>query len=785
MNKAILKFNKIFLFLLLISYSVQGQIITQTVRGQVRDAVGKSTLPGANVFVINTEPLIGTTTDQHGNFELKGVPVGRHAIKVSFLGYKPVIRAEVLVSSGKETQLMIDLEEDVLEAGEVEIKATIDKDKPINRMAMVSARSFTVEESRRYAGSADDPLRAVSAFAGVAASSDVASNEIVVRGNSPRGLLWRLEGIDIPNPNHFTFVGNSGGGVTMLSSQVLGNSDFFTAAFPAQYGNALSGVFDMKFKNGNAHHHEFAIQAGIQGLDLSAEGPFSKKNGSSYLFNYRYSILAFIQLIDPEMKNKVPQYQDLSFKLNFPTRKAGTFSLIGLGGISRSSGTALSDTNEWKTLDNRTNSELNNNMGAVGLIHTIALNRKLLLRSTLSATYSDVNSNYELVNTELISEPVNRTRHEMIRLGIATSLDTRFSARHRNRSGFSYTNMRYNMDIWSTNPFSGIYEQVDNGGGNTDLIRAYSESEIDLTHKLRLGLGLHVQYMQVNRRNSVEPRAGLRYQITDRHAVSLGYGKHSQAEDVGMYLTEQVSTGEYEVQPNKSLDFSRAHHFVLGYDFLIRSDIRFKAEAYYQALYSIPVIPDSYYSLINSDGGYTNDPMVNEGTGRNTGLDLTFEKFLTRQFYYLVTVSVFDSKYKGGDGLERNTRYNSNFVINVLAGKEWTIRKKNLLGVNLKASVTGGGYYVPIDLEASKAEHRRVLDVSRAFETRYPDFYYLDITVTYRTNHRKFSGIWAIQVKNVLNQKTEIGQVYNDFNQTIEPIRSMGILPFISYKIEF
>lgn len=785
MNKAILKFNKIFLFLLLISYSVQGQVITQTVRGQVRDAAGKTTLPGANVFVINSEPLIGTTTDQQGNFELKGVPVGRHAIKVSFLGYKPVIRAEVLVSSGKETQLMIDLEEDVLEAGEVEIKATIDKDKPINRMAMVSARSFTVEESRRYAGSADDPLRAVSAFAGVAASSDVASNEIVVRGNSPRGLLWRLEGIDIPNPNHFTFVGNSGGGVTMLSSQVLGNSDFFTAAFPAQYGNALSGVFDMKFKNGNAHHHEFAIQAGIQGLDLSAEGPFSKKNGSSYLFNYRYSILAFIQLIDPEMKNKVPQYQDLSFKLNFPTRKAGTFSLIGLGGISRSSGTALSDTNDWKTLDNRTNSELNNNMGALGLIHTIALNRKLLLRSTLSATYSDVKSNYELVNTQLISEPVNRTRHEMIRFGVASSLDTRFSARHRNRSGFSYVNMRYNMDIWSTNPFSGIYEQVDNGEGNTDLIRAYSESEIDLTRKLRLGLGLHVQYMQVNRRSSVEPRAGLRYQITDRHAVSLGYGKHSQAEDVGMYLTEQVSTGEYEVQPNKSLDFSRAHHFVLGYDFLIRSDIRFKAEGYYQALYSIPVIPDSYYSLINSDGGYTNDPMVNEGTGRNTGLDLTFEKFLTRQFYYLVTVSVFDSKYKGGDGLERNTRYNSNFVINVLAGKEWTIRKKNLLGVNLKASVTGGGYYVPIDLEASKAEHRRVLDVSRAFETRYPDFYYLDITVTYRTNHRKFSGIWAIQVKNVLNQKTEIGQVYNDFNQTIEPIRSMGILPFISYKIEF
>lgn len=774
------------LFLLLLrSFSLQSQAITQTVRGQVRDAAGRSSLPGANVFVINTDPLIGTTTDQQGNFELRGVPVGRHAIKVSFLGYKPVIRAEVLVSSGKETQLIIELEEDALEVQEVEIKATIDKDKPINRMAMVSTRSFTVEESRRYAGSADDPLRAVSAFAGVAASSDVASNEIVVRGNSPRGLLWRLEGIDIPNPNHFAYVGNSGGGVTMLSSQVLGNSDFFTAAFPAQYGNALSGVFDMRFKNGNAHRHEFAIQAGIQGLDLSAEGPFSRNNGSSYLFNYRYSILAFLQLIDPEMKNKIPSYQDLSFKINFPTRKAGTFSFIGIGGISRSSGMALSDTSQWETLDNRTNSELNNNMGALGLIHTIALNRKLLLRSTLSATYADVNGNYELVGPEMVTEPLELSRHEMIRLGVASSLDTRFSSRHRNRSGFSYTNMRYDMDIWSTNPFSGIYEQVDKGNGNTDLLRAYSESEIDLTGTLRLGLGLHFQFMQVNRRSSVEPRAGLRYQISERHAISLGYGKHSQSEDVGIYLTGQTVSGESEFKPNKTLDFSRAHHFVMGYDFLIRSDIRFKAETYYQLLYSIPVIQGSYFSLINSDGGYTNDPMVNEGTGRNIGLDLTVEKFLTRQFYYLVTLSVFDSKYKGGDGLERNTRYNSNFVINLLAGKEWTIRKKNLLGVNLKASVTGGGYYVPIDLEASKSAHQQVMDESRAYEPRYPDFFYLDITVTYRTNHRKFSGIWAVQVKNILNQKTEIGQVYNDFNQSIEPVRSMGILPFISYKIEF
>jgi outer membrane receptor protein involved in Fe transport len=196
-------------------------------------------------------------------------------------------------------------------------------------------------------------------------------------------------------------------------------------------------------------------------------------------------------------------------------------------------------------------------------------------------------------------------------------------------------------------------------------------------------------------------------------------------------------------------------------------------------------MPGTYYSLINSVGGFYNDTLVNAGTGRNAGLDITFEKFLTKQYYYLVTVSLFDSKYKGGDGILRSTRFNSNYVVNVLGGKEWTIRKKNILGVNLKASYTGGEYYVPIDLEQSIIEHREVYDDAAAYTVQLPSFLYVDLTLTYRINHKKFTGIWAIQIKNLLNQNPVVGYVYNDFNQTIEPMKSMGLIPFISYKIEF
>ena len=307
---------------MILSTAIHAQTITQTVRGKVIDTDTKSGLPGANIILVNSTPLIGTTTDVNGNFILENVPVGRQSLQVSFMGFKSVIVPEILVSSGKQTVLNIELEEEVLQAKEVEIKATVDKNEPINAMAMVSARSFSIDESRRYAGSVDDPMRAVSNFAGVASNPNVNSNEIVIRGNSPKGLLWRVDGMDIPNPNHFAYVGSSGGATTMFSSQVLSNSDFYTSAFPAEFGNALSGVFDMRFRNGNNEKHEFAFQVGIQGLDIAAEGPFIKGKPASFLFNYRYSILSFLQFIYPDMKNSIPAYQDLSFKVNIPDQES-------------------------------------------------------------------------------------------------------------------------------------------------------------------------------------------------------------------------------------------------------------------------------------------------------------------------------------------------------------------------------------------------------------------------------------------------------------------------------
>ena len=764
---------------------LSSQTPTQVIRGKIIDAETKIGLPGANVVLMFSDPLKGATSNTEGTFIIEHVPVGRHSLKVSYVGYKPAIIPEILVTSGKECIVNIELEVLVVMSGEVEIKATVNKDKPLNPMAMISARSFNVEESRRYAGALDDPMRMVGNFAGVVASAGVNSNQIVIRGNSPKGLLWRVDGVDIPNPNHFAFVGQSGGGFTIISSQVLSNSDFYTAAFPAQFGNALSGVFDMRFRNGKNFRHEYAIQLGLQGLDVAAEGPFSKKRTSSYLFNYRYSILSFLQYIDPWMKNKIPTFQDLSFKLNFPTPRSGTFSLSGIGGLSTITTHPVMDSTQWHTLDDRSEQILNNRMGAVALIHQINLDKATLLRSCISATYNFIGDAENLLTSHYEKRPEDSLKHSNTRLTASVSINHKFGTRYSLRSGVMVNYLYYDLDIRSRNPFTGIFQQVNQGKGSSDLIQAFIESRVDVTNNFFISSGFYFQYLSLNSHYAFEPRLALHWQISQKQSINIGYGLHSQLEDIGVYLVEIPVSPGISSHPNRNLNFDRSHHFVLGYDYLIRTDLRLKVETYYQYLYDIPVIRGSYFSMINSTGEYSKDSLVNSGKGRNIGIDITFEKFLTKELYTLVTVSLFDSKYTGGDGIERNTQFNSNYVINLLVGKEWTIRKKNILGFNLKGSFTGGEYYVPIDLYKSIAQHREVLDETNAYNPRLPSFFYLDLTLTYRLNYRKVSGILAVQIKNLLNHQPDIGYSYDDFNHTIEPQKSLGILPLISYKIEF
>jgi len=768
--------------------SAFSQGITQTVKGEVSDIESKTPLIGATVVVLGTNPLMGVITDFDGKFKITNVPIGRYNLQFNYMGYDPSIVSEVLVSSGKETVINVALKQSVNQVDEVTVKAHSNKDKPLNTMASISARSFTVEETRRYAGGIDDPARLASAFAGVTVGN-IQDNAIIIRGNSPKGLSWRLEGVEIPNPNHFSGGNVAGGGiVTIFSSQLLSNSDFFTGAFPAEYGNALAGVFDMKLRNGNSDKRESTIQAGMLGIDISSEGPFVKGKNATYLFNYRYSTFSLVSLLGilPEGVSQIPKYQDLSFKLNFPTKKYGTFSLWGIGGIDNNKEQNELDSTKWVTDWDKIYYNWNLTIGAIGLTHKIIADKKTYINTTLAASATINEMNFTSLDNTLTERPYSDFTDNTGKITLSSFVNHKFSPRYTVKAGFNLTTLFYNLNQNSViNNIPETYQNFVKENGNSLFTDFYVESKYDISGNFSVNAGVNASYFALNNDFSIDPRASFKWEFLPKHSLSFGYGKHSQLEDLKFYLINKNVNGTVSY-PNKNLKLSQAQHFILGYDWLINDNLRLKVEPYYQHLYNVPGIPDSSYSFINFKQEWTfRDSLINNSSGRNIGIDLTLERFLNNNYYYLITASIFDSKYKGGDGVWRNTRFDKGFVVNVLIGKEFFLKNKNLLGLNAKLNYMGGERVSPIDEVKTKQQRVIIYDESKAFENQMPSRYNLDLTLTYRMNKKRHSSVWALQLKNALGTPENYGDYFNMKTNKIESSKATVILPVLSYKIEF
>lgn len=773
------------LLIILISHGAIAQPGGQVIKGTVVDAVSQIPLPGASVVIQDSQPTLGTITDAEGKFKLWNLNSGRYNVVVSFVGYEPFIFREVLVGSGKEVILNATLKELAGEIDEVKVTAATSKELAANPMATISARQLSVEESSRYAGGYDDPARLAGSFAGVA--SEMGNNGIVVRGNSSRYMLWKMEGVEIANPTHFADVIAFGaGGITALSSQMLANSDFYTGAFPAEFGNALSGVFDVKLRTGNAEKRESAFQVGGIGVDFSSEGPFRKGGKSSYLFNYRYSTLALLKPLIPADAGTI-KYQDLSFKLNFPTKKTGTFVLWGIGALDAQNRSAVTDPEKWEKQTDKESFDLGLSNGAVGMTHKFILNSDSYLHTTLAASGNSISTSYDELNSENQLQPREEVLNNTWKLTASTTLNHKFGARHFNKSGIVYNRLFFRVDNREAETLGHpllIYAQDE---GNTASVQAFSQSNFSPTQNLELNAGLFAHYFGLNNELSLETRLGLKWAAFPQHSFGLAYGLNSRIEMIGFYLARQQTTFGI-IQPNKDLKMSKAHHFGLSWDWLINPDLRLKVEPYYQYLFDIPVIPESYFSLQNLElDWFFNEKLVNEGTGTNVGIDFTIERFLKNDFYYLFTASVFDSKYKGGDGIERNGLYNKHFIFNLLGGKEWKTgrSKNNIFGLNGRLTYMGGDRITPILESESITSDEIVYDYAKAYTLKEKNAAVLSFSVSYRVNKKNHAGIWSLHLMNALGNQEFRGYEIDVKSGKPEMKFDKIVVPNLSYKIEF
>lgn len=771
----------IFYFKFIVMVWAQPAGLNQEISGQIVDELTGSPLVGATVIIANSAPLIGTTSDDQGFFQLRAVPLGRQALEVSYLGYQKFILPDLIVGSGQPIQLEIRLSEKASELGTVEVVST---ENLVNPMGLISGHSFTAEETRRFPAGVGDPLRLVTAFPGVNSTDDEA-NEIVIRGNNPRGLLWKLEGVEIPSPNHFSAEGVSSGGISMFSTQMISRSDFYTGAFAPEYGNATSGVFDIHLRNGNQQRRSYTFQAGLLGLDVAAEGPVTANGSSSYLLNYRYSTLGLLDQIGigVQEENESNNFQDLSFKLNFPTGSAGTFSLFGLGGTSSFKEDQPGFFAEREDYD----------MGVIGLTHRLLLNQTTALRTSLSVSGTALRDDFFREGESSFSEVANFSKsYQRFSLAFFKKMKAGHSLLE---AGLTLSRLTYRFEeglyIPANEPPLDDFDLFDERGqsGTQQAYISWKSRIGDLWHLVG---GLHYLRFNLNQQQAVEPRLGLQRLLGKGRSLTFSLGWHSRIESLEYYLSNFILPDGEQVQYNKELGFTKSLHFGLGYDQILPGNTRLRAELYYQRLYDVPIAIHSdddvanAFSTLNVGEGFVNRPLVNSGSGANYGLEVSLEKKITDGFYYLLNASVYESNYTSADRVKRNTRFNGNFMSNLIVGREFNVgktEKLNLFGINVKANFSGNKRYSPIDLELSRMAGKAIRPLSGLYTERLPNYFRLDIQVNYRKNKPGLTTEWRLDLQNLTNRKNAIGEFFT--NETVEYLTTFGLVPVISYRLEW
>jgi hypothetical protein len=808
------KFLSITLMIAVFSTLAFSQKLTQTVRGTIIDTDSKMPLIGATVLIVGTNPPVGSATDEKGNFRIEKVPLGRISLQLSYIGYETKTASDIVVNSGKEVVVDLSMQEAVIKMQEAVVKAYRKKGEAINEMSQLSLHSITLEETKRFTGGMDDPARVVSSYAGVASSD--ASSDIIVRGNSPKYMQWRLDGAEISSPYHLDDQNSSFGALTALNNNLLATSDFYTGAFSAEYGDVISGVYDVKLRTGNNEKFEATGGIGLMGTELTLEGPFKKGYAGSFLFNYRYSSISLINDLGVIDVPGVVNYQDATFKLVLPTKRSGTFSVYGLGGLSGFSMDNMGP--EGLSTPGRTTSSAliskdfkkANYLANLGINHVLSLNGNSFIKTSIN--YSGTGADDDIFETDTLrtyntgGEPVNesisskmhtlQSRIVSSALRGAVTYSNKINNKNRIQIGTKYTlyNFNYNQNIYSDR--EATLTNVNDFRNNLSSISNFISWKHSFNENFILVAGLHNMNILSRNASTIEPRLSINWKIDNVNSVHLGYGMHSTTESIHNYFAKiQQDDGSF-IEPNKNLGLLKAQHYVLGYEKRFNENLLGKFEVYYQYLYSLPVenSSNSNYATINEGIDYKYVELVNKGSAKNYGVEMSLERFFDKNFYFLVNSSLFDSKYKTLEGVWRNTRYNSNYIVNILFGKEFKNlgKKQNqTLALNTKAFFKGGERYIPLLRDAQGAvavepENDRYFDYSKAYDKKLDNIFLLNLSVSYKFNRPKATHEIFLDLMNITDSKGRLAEYYDVSKPgKVGYITQFGMFPNLMYRIYF
>lgn len=775
----------------------------QTLRGTITDAITGETLIGATVQIKEISGK-GAVTDYDGNYRIDVGQSGRFTIESSYVGYEPSVMKEVLISGNKEVVMDITLRENSQEISEVVIRPRVNKESTVNPTALVGGMMLSMEEASRYAGGYNDPARLVTAFAGVAGEST--GNGISVHGNAPQFMQYRLEGIEVFMPNHFSGLYNAGFGmVSALNSNVITNSDFFVSTFNSSYNNALSGVFDVKMRNGNNEKFENGVQVGSVGIEWTGEGPISKKHNSSFIVNYRFGFTTLarnMKILDTEGSQY--DFQDLSLKLNFPTKKAGMFSVFALGFIDKAWDEKY-DVKDLHTIYDASNLEGRLYNAVVGATHKIYFDNKWTWRSTLAYNMQHSNADMEyfglvfnndhtkIIGYEGKNYPYSYLKQNEDRIVFNTEFSKQVNPRWLVQFGGEYShrffNLRYRTadNVYDPVPTTPYYATKD----NTGLASFFWSNLWKPTENLSFNIGVSGSYFLLSKDFSFEPRASVKWEPGNRHSISFGYGLHSMIEQLDAYFFRNADG----TLANKDLGFSKAHHFLATYMYRFTDNLNLRLNAYYQYGFNTPVgINGSTYCTVNRLFNYVDEPLVDKGNTRNYGADITLEHYMDKGFYGQLNFSLFKAEFRGLDKKWRNQLYDRGYMLKVLGGKEWMMgkRKQNVFNISAKYTLQGGQRHTPVDMAAMNAnvaagiiDPEPIYKDDEVMTLKYDPISIIDLTVSYKINCKKVSHTIAFEGINVLQNESPYAVHYDFATGQLRYDKSGLSLPNLYYRLDF
>lgn len=748
-----------------------------TLVGQVVDGGSGRPVLGASVFLVPGNISLTASTDSAGYFRIAAIPVGHYALRATAVGFDTLEVPELWLRTGKQSRERMELTPSTALLGSVTV-SPMAREQP----SPLGVRPFTVEQSLRWPATFLDPGRLVAALPGVVNANDQADH-LIIRGNSPNANVWTLQGVEIVNPSHTGNAGTasdlptlSGGGVNILSAQMLGTSQLLTGVLPMANGNAMGGVLDMHLRNGNAREQEWTVQAGLLGLDLSTEGPIGKSGRSSYLANYRYSTVGILGALGVDLGDEAINFQDLSFHVALGVGKRGEAHLFGLGGNSSNIFEAVHDTMQWEVDKDSRNIDYSSGMGAVGGSIRVPVGKRSMLTSTIAISEIDQERTEERLLPDYSTDTLYDVELSERKLSGMAQVDGAVGARFHYTVGGSAMQRRVNTTL-----------DPDLSGW---LLRPWLSGRWNFSERLQATLGLGWSWFTFNDDHAPEPRATLEWRMRHNRKLALAYGLRSQLPEWQVMRVGIAGA----LDNNAGIGLTRAQDVVLGYDHPLNDRLWFHAEAYYQQLLQVPVLNSAFrdarlnvFSLVNTWDEPVPYPLSSTGTATNGGVELSVRHGFANNFFYHANVSLYGSKYTDATGSTEDSRWDGNYIVNLFGGKEFKKVKEDRVrtwGVSGRLNLSGGPRGIPVNVRLSQAVGSTAYDGS-LWSEQLGTCYRIDLRIYLKKDRKGRTGMWSIDLQNVTNAQNPSFHYFDGRMGEVVTKYQLGIIPNLSYRIEF